>query len=835
MGVSRTVLARRVGCAPVTIKKIERDERRPSMQIAELLAEQLHIPATYKNSFLRMARGEYIKEIKPPLDLALSGSSRPSKSLKPDRFKVLRRLEALPDQKLFGIDSVREQIIETIAQTDRPWLISLEGLGGIGKTSLANEIVHHFLDSDRFVDIAWVSAKQEEYITGRGIQPIKTKPPDLTADVLVDLLLAQLSDGPYPIHSPEAKRAALFELLQEKPCLIVIDNLETVTDYQTLLPLLRQMARPSKFLITSRRSLQNESDVYSHSLAELSETASLAFLQYEATLQRVLPLLNAEDHDLKMIYTTVGGNPLALKLVIGQSHVLPLHHILNNLQQAKGDPVDQLYTYIYWQAWQMLDQDGRHLLLSLPIVPNGTFDQLQAASKLGAMALQAALNSLRRFSLIEIRGELREPRYRIHRLTESFLMNEVLRWQSTPERHPSPERGYFRERVQAMIEHWQANEALEQSETEALDQEKEGILKALHLGLDIDGYWPLARPLIFSLTGYMERRGHWQAWQRTLERAIEMAQQENDPESEIKLSNLRGRVLQRQKLQDQVIQNYRHVIQLARKMGNSEEEARASSNLGFALIKKGNFWRSEVYSCHALQIFIDLGHQHGQAHTYNHLGSLYLRTGQWDTAKVNLQQACDIWQEIGDNQGLQYGLGNLGFLHNSMDQPQVAITYLTKQLHLLQEIGERGELANVYLNLSASYEQLKDRPNTLAFARQAETGFEEQNNLLGVCKSWELIGAVHQQANNWEMAEEYFDAAIDGYQNLQDTEGHVRTESRKLTLFAHGKQWGLAEESATVLRELGETFPMLKEKSFLIDALTLFDRLKDISQSSSGE
>ena len=38
LGLSRNGLAQQVGCSPVTIKKIERDERRPSVQIPE--AEQ---------------------------------------------------------------------------------------------------------------------------------------------------------------------------------------------------------------------------------------------------------------------------------------------------------------------------------------------------------------------------------------------------------------------------------------------------------------------------------------------------------------------------------------------------------------------------------------------------------------------------------------------------------------------------------------------------------------------------------------------------------------------------------------------------------------------------
>ena len=38
LGLSRTVLAKQIGCAAVTIKKIERDERKPSHEMAELFA-----------------------------------------------------------------------------------------------------------------------------------------------------------------------------------------------------------------------------------------------------------------------------------------------------------------------------------------------------------------------------------------------------------------------------------------------------------------------------------------------------------------------------------------------------------------------------------------------------------------------------------------------------------------------------------------------------------------------------------------------------------------------------------------------------------------------------
>ncbi len=57
LDLTRPALARRVHCSPSTIKKIERDERRPSRQIAELLADQLLIPEHERDRFVAMARG----------------------------------------------------------------------------------------------------------------------------------------------------------------------------------------------------------------------------------------------------------------------------------------------------------------------------------------------------------------------------------------------------------------------------------------------------------------------------------------------------------------------------------------------------------------------------------------------------------------------------------------------------------------------------------------------------------------------------------------------------------------------------------------------------------
>jgi transcriptional regulator with XRE-family HTH domain len=51
LDLTQDALAQRVGCSLATIQKIEADERRPSRQIAELLAQALEIhPPTARPS-----------------------------------------------------------------------------------------------------------------------------------------------------------------------------------------------------------------------------------------------------------------------------------------------------------------------------------------------------------------------------------------------------------------------------------------------------------------------------------------------------------------------------------------------------------------------------------------------------------------------------------------------------------------------------------------------------------------------------------------------------------------------------------------------------------------
>src|SRR5574338_777059 len=59
LDLTREALADRVGCSVSMIRKLEDEERHPSAQIAELLAEIFRIPSNERTAFLRFARGDW--------------------------------------------------------------------------------------------------------------------------------------------------------------------------------------------------------------------------------------------------------------------------------------------------------------------------------------------------------------------------------------------------------------------------------------------------------------------------------------------------------------------------------------------------------------------------------------------------------------------------------------------------------------------------------------------------------------------------------------------------------------------------------------------------------
>lgn len=339
------------------------------------------------------------------------------------------RLEPASYSQLFGVETHQAALLDQLFAPTPAHLISISGIGGIGKTSLANAVLRAAIRRQPEAEVAWISARRQRFDFAGRVHDLNQ--PALTVDALLDALALQLLPGVPRFSAADKAVAALRASFARRPALLVVDNLETAADVQSLLPVLRQLANPARLLLTTRHSLFGEPGVFHLGLPELSQADALRLVRLEASQRNLTELAAAGDAALQPIYQTVGGNALAIRLLVGQVHVRSLPGILDDLAAARGAPAESLYDYIYRAAWSRLDETCRRALLAMPLVTQsgGTLEQLTAISGVEPGALSDALAELVTLNLVDVRAPLLdERRYVVHSLTRTFLLEQVARW-----------------------------------------------------------------------------------------------------------------------------------------------------------------------------------------------------------------------------------------------------------------------------------------------------------------------------------------------------------------------------------------------------------------------
>ncbi len=331
-------------------------------------------------------------------------------------------LEPATYTQLFGVKESQQELIDLLLHKTEYWIVSIVGLGGIGKTALADATARQIIRQFHYKQVLWIRMEAGDE-NGRF----------LSAEHAYANLITKLSQAFWPEESSKLSQQQLQQnihiKLNQQPCLIIVDNLEDVEQTAFLIEQLSSLTKPSKFLITSRVQPQSHAPIYSINIDEMSAVDAFALMRHHAREKGIQFVHQSTEADLQAIYDTVGGNPYALKLVVSLLKLWPLADLLVNLTEGSAGSSQQLYTHIYRQIWRSLSENARLLLQALTLTSEtgGTASHLQQISNLRT-DFWAAMQELHQYSLVEVRGNLQEKRYGIHRLTYTFLCTEITGW-----------------------------------------------------------------------------------------------------------------------------------------------------------------------------------------------------------------------------------------------------------------------------------------------------------------------------------------------------------------------------------------------------------------------
>jgi hypothetical protein len=322
-----------------------------------------------------------------------------------------------PDVSTFyGREQELHQLKQWI-QRDRCRLISILGMGGIGKTALSVALIEQI--QGEFEYVIWRSLREPT--------PLETFLPKLLVSF----------SGQQPLLQDLSQ---LLQFLRDHRCLIVLDQVETllkdrpvghyIEEYEGYGELLRRIGterHQSCLLVTSREKPREfvplegkKSLTQSQTLGSLKGAAKGIFKSKE--------LLDNED-EWQMLIQLYGGNPLALNIVSATIQDLFNGNVNQFLKQNTTfidsgfrELLDQQFTRLSDSEKATVCEIAKH---SHPISIK-TLTEITSVQKLDLGSIEI-IESLRRRSLLEkVKGSI-DPQFTLHPIVTKYIKKYIIK------------------------------------------------------------------------------------------------------------------------------------------------------------------------------------------------------------------------------------------------------------------------------------------------------------------------------------------------------------------------------------------------------------------------
>jgi predicted ATPase/transcriptional regulator with XRE-family HTH domain len=412
---TQDALAAQVAISVHTLRKIETDERRPSRQVAELLADALQISPDEREMFIRAARQE-------------ASSARLATPFAPGEARQPPSLPALTTPVVGRERELNELQLMLLSPECR--LVTLSGPGGIGKTLLALAAAHVLVNEPEsglnrvgaFVPLAGVSSGK-----------------------FASQAVARALDLNFGGAAPPL--AQLRNYLRDQALLLVLDNAEHLLgdvegsgdDFIQLITTLLRDAPKVKLLATSREPLNVQGE-WAYEVKGLalppgeasddfeSAGAAALFLGHARRVRYDFALTPEDRAAVLRICGAVAGAPLGIELAASWLRLLSPREIaaevernLDFLQSSRRDiePRHRSLRAVFDHSWRLLTDDERRALGQLSVFRGGF--TAEAALEVAGASL-SILASLISKSLVR-RGP--GGRYDLHELIRQFAAGHL--------------------------------------------------------------------------------------------------------------------------------------------------------------------------------------------------------------------------------------------------------------------------------------------------------------------------------------------------------------------------------------------------------------------------
>ena len=606
-----------------------------------------------------------------------------------------------------------DQIVQRLVNPSRPAVVVIHGMGGAGKTTLAQAVARDARLSGRFTG-------GELRLDMRGLD---ANPP--RREELLRAILPQL--GASPELPDNALLGEYHKLLGERPTLILADNAGDASQLKDFIP-----ASPSAIVVTSRRAIPLE-NATAISLQEWNSDrlpTAMTILSAMIGNARKEPLTDVEAAAVARACGELPGPLRAAASLLKTDKYHRVQHFLDDLTARRAVIEDEsgrdFRASLSLSVEALAAQDAPLVAAwrRLAVFPDD-FDVAAAASVAGLSdsEMASALDRLLANSLVERVAD--EDRYRLHDLYRQLALEEL-----GPDQAPSAKlahAAYFGKWVAACAHRFEQSGQI--AALAAFDRERANIevgwlaaasneaegedaarilvdygaftfaLLRMRISATVRAEWhararnaasrlSLVRAEAWSNGGLgvaYENLGDHRKAIRCHTNWLEMSRQSDDRPGEARANGNLGIVYQALGEYRKAIEHQENDLNLSLEMADRAGVARATGNLGVSYHWLGEFHKAIEYQMDHLRLAVELEDRAGEASANGNLGNAFDALGEHLQAIERHERHLMLARELKDRQGEAQALWNRGLALYQDGQVEGAIVSLEESLGLARK------------------------------------------------------------------------------------------------------------------------------------------------------